>query len=283
MRSMALAIHRSSKMIPDFTLHRPDTVAEALTLSQHFGEAAAFMAGGVSLINILKTGIPLGNVIHLGRLPAFTTIALEPGRLRIGAGVTLWQLQTAPEIAALGTAVHQSITEIGNVRVRMKGTIGGNIMARDPNYDVTPVMIALGAVLRFANEDGSITETPATQRGWPQTMPQGLLLSVAIPIERTWFGYDRTLRPALTLSVGIDSSQGQARIGIACAYPQAFSDTITLPARDTLPATAAAFAQDWAATLPEPITDATASGRYRRRLAAILLRRQLELYAATPT
>jgi carbon-monoxide dehydrogenase medium subunit len=263
-------------MIADFTLHRPDTVAEALALSQHYGAAASFMAGGVSLINVLKTGMPVGNVIHLGRLPGFTAIAMEAGRLHIGAGVTLWHLQTAPEVAALGPAFLQAITAIGNVRVRMKGTIGGNIMAREPQYDIAPVMMALGATLTFASETGAATPIPAQQLGWPQTAPKGLLLSLSVPTGATWFAYDRTLRPSIALAIGIDSAQAQARIGVACAYPQAFSDTIALPSGFD----PHALAQDWAASLPDPVTDADASGRYRRRLAAVLLRRHLERYAA---
>jgi carbon-monoxide dehydrogenase medium subunit len=260
-------------MIADFTLHRPETLDQALALARQYGAASAFMAGGVSLINRLKTGVPIGHVIHLGRVPAFTAITIVAGQLRIGAGVTLWQLQTAPDLACLGPAVQQAISEIGNVRVRMKGTIGGNIMAQDPNYDVAPVMMALGATLMFAQAEGGVTEIPATRLG----APQGLLLGVSIPIGGTWFRYDRTHRPALALAVGIDGAQ--ARIGIACAYPHAFSDTITLPgALD--PQAAGDLARDWAASLPEPVTDATASGRYRRRLAGVLLRRHLEDFAA---
>jgi carbon-monoxide dehydrogenase medium subunit len=202
-----------------------------------------------------------------------TAITIAAGQLRIGAGVTLWQLQTAPNLACLDPAVRQAITAIGNVRIRMKGTIGGNIMAQDANYDVTPVMMALGATLHFAQAEGGVTDIPASQLG----APQGLLLGVSIPIGRTWFRYDRTHRPALALAVGIDGAQ--ARIGIACAYPHAFCDTVALPSGLDAPA-AAALAQDWAARLPEPVTDATASGRYRRRLAGVLLRRQLEDFAA---
>jgi carbon-monoxide dehydrogenase medium subunit len=273
---MPLAVHRSSKMIADFTLHRPDTVAEALALSRRYGAEAAFMAGGVSLINTLKTGAAIGNIIHLGRLPEFTSIAVTDGTLQIGAGMTLWRLQTAPELARLGPAVRQAITEIGNVRVRMKGTIGGNIMAREANYDIAPVTMALGATLKCASADGGITDIPVSELG----ASPGLLLSLSLPITGAWFGYDRSLRPAITLAVGIDRARNLARIGIACAYPQAFGSTIALPA--TLdPQTSAELAQDWAASLPEPVTDATASGRYRRRLAGVLLRRQLEHFAAT--
>jgi carbon-monoxide dehydrogenase medium subunit len=273
---MPLAVHRSSKMIADFTLHRPDTMAEALALSHRYGAEAAFMAGGVSLINTLKTGAAIGNIIHLGRLPEFTSIAVADGTLQIGAGVTLWRLQTAPELAGLGPAVRQAITEIGNVRVRMKGTIGGNIMAREANYDIAPVMMALGATLKCASADGRITDTPVSDLG----ASPGLLLSLSLPLAGAWFGYDRSLRPAITLAVGIDRARRLARIGIACAYPQAFGSTLSLPA--TLdPQTSAELAQDWAASLPEPVTDAAASGRYRRRLAGILLRRQLERCAAT--
>ena len=282
---MSLAVHRSSKLIPDFVLHRPETVEQAVALAGRYAGAASFMAGGVSLINVMKTGAGSGNVIHLGRLPGFGAIVLRAGRLHIGAGATLWQLQMAPEIDSLPAAVKHAVGQIGNVRIRVKGTIGGNIMAGEANYDVTPIMMALGADMRFAAADGAVTSYPAIG----QDLPLGaLLVSLSVPVSGTWFGYDRTMRPFITMAVGIDHAQGRAtaiRVGIACAYQQAFGAAIPLAGLTPgeLGAAAADLARDWAAALPEPLSDATASGRYRRRLAGVLLRRQIEAFASAAT
>ena len=282
---MSLAVHRSSKLIPDFALHRPETVAQAVALAERYAGAASFMAGGVSLINGMKTGVGTGNVIHLGRLPGFAAIENRDGRLHIGAGATLWQLQMAPEIDCLPRSVKQAVTQIGNVRVRLKGTLGGNIMAREANYDVTPIMMALGADLDFAAADGGVTRFSAIGRDLPTG---GLLLSLSVPTRGTWFGYDRTMRPFITMAVGIDHAQGRAaaiRVGIACAYSQAYGAAIPLAGLTPgdLGGAAEDLARDWAAALPEPLSDATASGRYRRRLAGVLLRRQIESFAAAAT
>jgi carbon-monoxide dehydrogenase medium subunit len=277
---MSLAVHRSSKLIPDFVLHRPETIEDAVALAGRYGGAAAFMAGGVSLINGMKTGTGAGNVIHLGRLPGFDVITQHDDRLRIGAGATLWQLQMAPELAVLPQAVRHAITQIGNVRVRVKGTIGGNIMAREANYDVLPIAMALGADLCFAAPDGGTTLHPAIEH-----LPANqLLLSLSVPVSGTWFGYDRTMRPFITMAVGIEPAR-EIRVGIACAYPQAYGATIPISSMTpaALGAAAADLARDWAAALPEPVSDATASGRYRRRLAGVLLRRQIEAFARTAT
>ena len=199
---MALAVHRSSKMIPDFVLHRPETVADAMALAVRYGGQAAFMAGGVSLINGMKLGKGAGNVIHLARLPGFSAITREAGRLQIGAGVTLWQLQNAPELDALPPAVRQAVTLIGNVRVRVKGTLGGNIMAREANYDVLPIMMALGAELGFASIDG------VTRQAAVAALPADrLLMDLSVPVGGTWFGYDRTMRPFIVMAVGIEPGQ----------------------------------------------------------------------------
>jgi carbon-monoxide dehydrogenase medium subunit len=84
----ALAVHRSRKLIPDFRLHRPGNVADAVSMKAAAGAGAVFMAGGIDVVNRMKFGVPVTNVIHLGGVAGLDRIEASAGELRLGALVT---------------------------------------------------------------------------------------------------------------------------------------------------------------------------------------------------
>ena len=63
----SLAVHRSRKLIPEFRLHRPRSAAEAVALKAAAGAGAVFMAGGIDVVNRMKFGVPVTDLIHLGQ------------------------------------------------------------------------------------------------------------------------------------------------------------------------------------------------------------------------
>jgi len=78
----SLAVHRSRKLIPEFRLHRPNSPAEAVALKAAAGADAVFMAGGIDMVNRMKSGAPVTEVIHLGRLMIST--ASRKGKANCG-------------------------------------------------------------------------------------------------------------------------------------------------------------------------------------------------------
>jgi carbon-monoxide dehydrogenase medium subunit len=230
----------------------------------------------------MKEGIEVTDVVHLGRVPDLTTITSNDDVLSIGACVTHRALgaatvirQRAPELAAAWQL-------LGNIRVRIKGTIGGNLMAHEPEYDGAPLAMALGATLVFCAPNGCQRRMPAA--ALPEVQPAaGLLLAVEFPTgARVRLATERSLRPVVNLAVGMDWSGDHIvglRVAIGCAYqtpcvwPLAVPESLTDAA---LLHSAAALAEAFAAGLPEPIDDWRASSHYRRRMIGVLLRRTLE-------
>jgi aerobic carbon-monoxide dehydrogenase medium subunit len=284
-----LAVHRSRKLIPDFSLLRPRSAEEACAMQARAPEASLFMAGGIDVINRLKFGAPVAALVHLGAVPGLDEITETPDGLTIGAAVTHDALQRSALVRARLPALAAIWSEVGNIRIRLKGTLGGNVMAREPAYDVMPALMAAGALLRFLGADGAIRRieaaslTDAVGRPVPQT---GLLTAIELPARGLALGFDRSLRPMLSLAVGLDGEAGKltgGRIGSGCAFAAPLGATLPLggmASLDELARAAGDVARAVAAGLPEPASDLHAGGAYRRRMVEVLLRRRLEVMAA---
>jgi molybdopterin-dependent oxidoreductase-like protein len=122
-------------MIPQFRLWRPRSAAEAVAMRAEAGDGAAFMAGGIDMVNRMKFGEPITEVIYLGGVTELCAINDTEGGLHVGSLVTHHQFETCALIRARLPVLAQTWQDVANIRIRCKGTIGGNIMAADPNYD----------------------------------------------------------------------------------------------------------------------------------------------------
>jgi carbon-monoxide dehydrogenase medium subunit len=278
-----LAVHRSRKLIPEFRLHRPRSVTEAVALKSAAGAGAVFMAGGIDVVNRMKFGVPVTDVIHLGRIAGLDRIEEQEGGLRLGALVTHDRLATSPQCGARLPSLTQTWPDVANIRIRCKGTIGGNIMAGDPAYDFALAAMAADAQLHFLSLDGSTAVFAATD-GVAKRV--GLLTAIAFRSGSTLrLFFDRSLRPIVTLALGLDFADGRitgGRAAIGCAYPVQIA--VKLPFDEPLPPAelarrAAPVAQAVAAGLPEPVGDHHGSSEYRRRMIEVLLRRNLHAVA----
>jgi carbon-monoxide dehydrogenase medium subunit len=280
----ALAVHRSRKMIPAFRLRRPRSPAEAVAMQAESGGDALFMAGGIDLVNRMKFGEPVAEVIYLGGITELGAIAETEGGLRLGSLVTHYQLETSAPIRTHFPELAQTWQNVANIRIRCKGTIGGNIMAANPDYDFALAAMAANAQLNFLGKDGTARNVPATELSG--SIPLGLLTAITLPSPaRLSLAFDRSLRPAVTLAVGLDLELGKVtagRVAIGCAFAGPMA--VTLPFDKPLPPhglaqRSATLARDLAASLPEPLSEAHGSAHYRRRMIEILLRRNLVMLA----
>jgi carbon-monoxide dehydrogenase medium subunit len=281
-----LAIHRSRKLIPPFRLLRPRSAAEAAALQGEAPGRIAFMAGGIDLVNRLKFGAAPGTaidtVVHLGDVPGLRDIVEHADGITIGALVTHQALQESALIRARLPALAQTWDGVANIRVRLKGTVGGNLMARDPLYDFPLAVMAAGARLRFVDPDGASRLVAASALAGPVALP-GLLTAIELPRpDGLHLVFDRALRPVVSLAVGLDRADGMIRSGrvaVGCAH--AAPVVVPLPIGGGVGLEAApTVAQLAAAALPPPVTDSLASGDYRRRMVAVLTRRALQAAAA---
>ena len=181
-------------MIPrDFDYHAPKSIPDALGLLKQLGDEAKLLAGGHSLLPMMKMRFAQpSHLIDLGRIPELKGIREEGGTLRIGAMTTenelIWSkvLQTKCPLLVEGARL------ISDPQVRYKGTIGGDIAHGDPGNDHPALMLALGAsfVLRSAAgervvpADGFFVGTYATLMKSDE-----ILTEIRIPVPPVGTGY----------------------------------------------------------------------------------------------
>ncbi len=132
---------------PAFTYHSPATLDEAIGLLARLGPGAKLLAGGASLIPLMKLRlVEPTDLVDLGRIPDLASIEEVDGHVRIGAMVRQADLLRSPvarSLALLGDAC----SVIADPSVRNVGTIGGNLSHGDPANDHPAIMLALEARL----------------------------------------------------------------------------------------------------------------------------------------
>ena len=134
-------------MIPAaFEYHAPGTLREAITLLRRYGDDAKVLAGGQSLIPMMKLRLAdVPHLIDLGRVPGMAHIREQDGGLAIGAMATYHSLERSPHVQRYAAFIAEAIDLIADVQVRNKGTIGGSAAHADPAADLPALLVALEA------------------------------------------------------------------------------------------------------------------------------------------
>ena len=143
-------------MIPAaFDYIAPQTLAEALeTLAAH-GEEAKLLAGGHSLLPLLKLRLATPKLlIDLSRIPGLSNIRQEDNKVVIGALATHYRIESSKLLQAKCPLLPQTAREIGDVQVRNRGTIGGSLAHADPSADWPAAILALGGELKLMGPKG---------------------------------------------------------------------------------------------------------------------------------
>ncbi len=181
-------------MIPrEFDYHAPKTIPDALKLLGQFGDEAKLLAGGHSLLPMMKLRFAQpGHLIDLGRITELKGIREDAGVLRIGAMTTenelIWSklLQTKCPLLVEGARL------ISDPQVRYKGTIGGDIAHGDAGNDHPALMIALGAsfLLRGAAGERTVAADGFFIGPYFTKMEAGeIMTEIRIPVPAAGTGY----------------------------------------------------------------------------------------------
>jgi CO/xanthine dehydrogenase FAD-binding subunit len=279
------AIAASRKRIVPFRLFQPTTIEAVCELMAQW-PGAMLHAGGIDLVARMKAGIAPTAVITLNGVAALKGIARVGNTLEIGATTTHWQLEYDRVLRAEMPAMADFVADLGNVRVRAQGTIGGNIMAAEPGYEMLPLLAVLDGELRFVDcRDG--TRRAIAARAWPTANlnPAELLTAIAIPLRPSAVVSDRTLRPLLGLVAATEWREDVAISGFAALTGQGpvwsgLDLPRPLPRRELLES-ADSIGLGWASRLPPFATTAGAGDAYCRRVAQVILRRAIERMART--
>lgn len=137
---------------------RPATVEEAVSvLATHDG--ARPLAGGQTLINVMKARAATPDVlVDLGALDELRAIGFSSdGLLEIGAMVTYAQLTSSSEVEVARPILAEVAATIGDVQVRNRGTVGGNVCVSDPTNHLPPLLVALEATFTIRGQNGERT------------------------------------------------------------------------------------------------------------------------------
>ena len=131
-----------------FDYRAPTTLAEALSVLKQQGEDAKVMAGGQSLIPLLKLRFARpAMIVDIGRLPAMNIIKRQNGHVAIGALVRHVDVERSKELAGWVPIMAEAAHWIADPLVRNRGTVVGSVCHADPAGDWGSVMLALGADL----------------------------------------------------------------------------------------------------------------------------------------
>ena len=129
-----------------FEYHAPTSVQEALGLLGKLKDDAKILAGGHSLIPMMKLRLAQPkHLIDLRKVPGLSGIKDDKGTIAIGAMTTHWQVESSPLLREKCPIVSDTASIIGDPAVRNLGTIGGSLAHADPAADMPATVIALGA------------------------------------------------------------------------------------------------------------------------------------------
>jgi carbon-monoxide dehydrogenase medium subunit len=268
------------------------SVEEAVELLRQHGDEAKLLAGGHSLLPLMKLRLAAPTVlVDLRRVEGLRGIAREDGGFRIGAMTRHADLQDAPELGV----VQHAASLIADQQVRNRGTIGGSLSHGDPASDLPTVALALEAELTVQGPDGTRT-TPAVGffEDYLTTAiaPDEVVTSVRVPSPDGWsWGYEKFTRRAEDWAMvgvcalvrrGPDGSCEDVRVALTHmgSTPLRATQTEQALRGATLDAQGIARAAELAAEGTQPPGDLNATPDYKRHLARVLTRRALEAAAA---
>lgn len=143
-------------MIPaPFDHITPSSLDEAIRTLTAYGEEAKLLAGGHSLLPLMKLRLASPKLlIDLSRIPGLAGIEEEGGKITIGALSTHYQIESSELLREKCPLLPRTARLIGDVQVRNRGTIGGSLAHADPAADMPAAMLALGAEFRARGAQG---------------------------------------------------------------------------------------------------------------------------------
>ena len=279
-------------MIPgSFSYHRPSSVQEAVGLLTKLGDAGRALAGGHSLIPMMKLRLATPeNLVDLGGIADLKGIRSDGNDLVIGAMTTQHDLIGSELVAAKLPILKETSLQIADPQVRYLGTVGGNVANGDPGNDMPALMITLGATYVLSGPGGE-RRVPARDYylGLYETAarPGEVLAAIRVPKPPAGhgFAYEKLKRKVgdyataaaaviltvsggrvATCAIGLTNVAETALMAgdAAAAVIGSALDKATL-ARASAAATAAA----------SPAADGRGSAEYRARMAGVMTARAL--------
>ena len=181
-------------MIPGpFSYHRPQTLADAVKLLSTLGDEARPLAGGHSLVPMMKLRLAApAHLVDLHGIDGLKGVRRDGNNIVIGAMITQHELLASGEITKSLPILHETALLIADPQVRYRGTIGGNVANGDPGNDMPALMLTLGASYRLEGPSGGrdIAASEFYQGAYFTALEPGeILSSISIPVPAAGHGY----------------------------------------------------------------------------------------------
>jgi len=265
-----------------FDYVRAGSVDEALSLLTEHGDEAKLLAGGHSLLPLMKLRLATPSVlVDIGRLSDLSYIRDGGDHVAIGALTRHRDVEISELLHSQVPLLAHAAGEVGDNQVRHRGTIGGSISHADPASDLPATLLALDATFVVQGPDGQ-RSVPATQffKGFFESdlAPTEMMTEVQVPkTGGAGWNFQKFNRRAQDWAIvgvaawrnGSSSGIGLVNMGVTPLRASAVEQALAQGASIT-------DAAELAAEGTEPPTDLNASPEYRRHLAKVLVRRALE-------
>ncbi|MGB9045524.1 MAG: xanthine dehydrogenase family protein subunit M [Pseudolabrys sp.] len=279
-------------MIPGpFAYHRPTSVKEAVGLLGSLGDDARAIAGGHSLIPMMK--LRLASPTHLIDLAAVADLkgVREDGRdIVVGAMTTQHELINSELLAKKIPILRETSLLIADPQVRYIGTVGGNVANGDPGNDMPAVMMCLNAIYHAVGKSGErrIAAREFYQGAYFTSLEPGeIVTAIRIPVPAAGHGYayeklKRKIGDYATAAAAVvltmqggkvaSCSIGLTNVAETPLWAEEAGEILT---GSTLDAATVKKAVAAAEAITSPATDGRGPAAYRTKMAGVMLTRAL--------
>jgi aerobic carbon-monoxide dehydrogenase medium subunit len=280
-------------MIPGpFSYHRPATVADAVKLLADLGDDARPLAGGHSLVPMMKLRLATpAHLIDLHGVADLKGIRRDGDTIVIGAMTTQHELLASGEIRQSLPILQEAAALIADPQVRYCGTIGGNVANGDPGNDMPALMMVLGANFRLSGPGGE-RDVPASEfyQGayFTALEPGEILTSISVPVQPAGHGYayeklkrkvgDYATAAAAVVLTMAGGKVATCAIGLTNLHetPLLATDAANAVIGTSLDAATLKQAAAAAEAIMAPAADARGPVEYRKHVGGIMVTRALQ-------
>lgn len=284
-------------MIPgNFAYHRPNSVGEAVKLLTDLGDEARPLAGGHSLIPMMKLRLASPeHLIDLGAIGELRGIRRDGNEIVIGATTTQAELIASADLTKALPIIKETALLIADPQVRYVGTLGGNVANGDPGNDMPALMMCLGAQYRLIGKNG---ERKVAARDFYQGAyftalePGEILAGIHIPVPPAGHGWsyeklkrkigDYATAAAAVILTFAGGKVASASIGLTnvADTPLFAADAAKLLVGSSLDAETVKRAMAAAEKITAPAADGRGPVEYRTKMAGQMLKRAIAAAAS---
>jgi carbon-monoxide dehydrogenase medium subunit len=280
-------------MIPGpFSYYRPATVADAVKLLVDLGDEARPLAGGHSLVPMMKLRLAApSHLIDLHGVAALKGIRRDGNAIVIGAMTTQHDLLASEEIATSLPILQETALLIADPQVRYRGTLGGNVANGDPGNDMPALMMTLGATYRLEGPSGTrdVAASEFYQGAYFTALEPGeILTAITIPVAAVGHGYayeklKRKVGDYATAAAAVVLTMSGGKVA-TCAIgltnlhetPLLATDAANAVIGTGLDAASLKKAAAAAEAVMSPAADARGPVEYRKHVGGIMVTRALQ-------